>query len=533
MARLSGFGRKARLRIGAQVVLAAALALVGAVLAIDLADWHYLRVDLSASRRNTLDETVLDILDRLPEPVTVDVFFRELRPPYQTVSREVQARMLELLFVADNARREALNLRVHDPDRLEQVQARQKELGVEGVNLLVYSCGGRKAVQELFGEIAVIDWGSPTRDGLRYLAEQGLPDVVDVRRWNPERFQPAALSVFRGEEAFAQGLLKVASGESLRVYFSKGSGEPDPEGASSTDLALLARALEQDGFDVQVWEPSDGGPVPEDCAVLGLLGATQPLPPGTLERVREWVAAGGALIGAPAFDEVERGGTGGIVELLSSYGMIPEPGIVCEAYVDQAGRSVEGTPYCSQILVGESGLSASHPLTEPLRRRGRRVQFVQTQAFRRGGLEAGVLLDLVTSSNESWRDLPLLDGRYDYALDPRSEERERQRLCMLAEFSSGAPFEDGTMKKGRVLGVASAGFFSDGLFPVNKDFLLNAFNWMASREYRVRVSPLERGESRLDLARSTALPVLSYVLYLGLPGLCVGIGLLVAWKRRS
>ncbi len=528
---MRGFGRRARLRIGAQVVLAAVLALAGAVLAIDLADWRYLRVDLSASRRNTLDETVLDLLDRLPEPVTVDVFFRPLLSPYDGVSREVQARMLELLFVADNARREALDLRVHDPDRLEEVQARQMELGVEGVNLVVYTCGSRQAVQELFGEIAVIDWGNPTRDGLRYLVEQGLPDVVDVRRWNPERFLPAALSAFRGEEAFAQGLLKVASGESPRVYFSKGSGEPSLDGTNSTDLSRLRRALEQDGFEVEVWEPADGGGVPEDCAVLGLIGATQPFPPGTLERVREWVAQGGAVIGAPAFDEVERGGAGGIVELLAGYGMLAEPGIVCEAFVDPAGRSAEGTPYCSQILVGEGGLSPSHTLTEPLRRRGRRVQFVQTQAFRRG--EPGGLIDLVTSSKDSWRDLPLLDRRYDYALDPRVEERGRQRLCMLAELSSGTPLEDGTMKKGRVLGVASAGFFSDGLFPVNKDFLLNAFNWMASREYRVRVSPLERGESRLDLARSSALPVLSYALYLGLPGLFMAIGLVIAWKRRS
>ena len=41
------------------------------------------------------------------------------------------------------------------------------------------------------------------------------------------------------------------------------------------------------------------------------------------------------------------------------------------------------------LLIGQGGLSTSHPLTEPLLRRGRRVQFSLSPALRRGGVEIG------------------------------------------------------------------------------------------------------------------------------------------------
>ncbi len=530
---MSGTGRGTRLAIGTRVLLAGGLALAGAMLAIDLADWRYVRFDLSGARRNTLDDAVLDILDRLPEPVTVDVFFRGLRPPYDGVTAQAQGRMLELLSVAQNARRNALELRVHDLTRLEEVQARQKELGVEGVNRVVYSAGGQKSVQELFGEIAVVDWGSPTEGDARYLNELGLLHEIDLRGWNPSRPRPAQLTSFQGEEALAEGLLKVSSAGSPKAYFSVGSGERGLEDTDTSGFSALKSALEGDGFEVAPWNPLEVPAVPADAAVVACLDARQPFPQGTLERLREWVKAGGALLAAPALDEVERGGEGGIVELLFGYGMIAERGILCEAIVAPGGQKVDGSELCSVLQIDEHGLSPSHSITEALRRRDRRVQFSFSPSFRHGGAEGMLLTDLVSSGPESWRDLPLAGGHYDFRFDPQSEERERRRLCMLAEAVVGATQPDGSVKRGRVLGVASSGFFSNGLSGVNRDFALNAFNGLASREYRVRVSPLEHAESRLDLARSEALPVLTYTLYLGFPGACIAIGVLLAWRRRD
>jgi hypothetical protein len=522
-----------RLVLGSRVLLAVGLALAGAALAIDLADWRYVRIDLTHTRRNSLDDSVRDILERLPGPVTIDVFFRRLEAPYDRVSAEAQGRMLEVLSVAHNARRGQIDLRTHDLARLEETQARQTELSVEGVNLVVYGSGGRKAVQKLFGEIAVVDWGSPTQAEARYLNELGLLGEIDRRFWNPLRPRPAVLTSFQGEEALAEGLLKVSSGASPHAYFTVGSGEPGIGGGESGALTALAATLEGDGFVVGTWNPLESPDPPADAALLAAIGARQPLPQGTLERLGKWVKDGGALLAAPAFDEVERGLRGGIVDLLAGYGMVLLRGIQCEPLVGPSGERIEGEGRCAFLQIDERGLSASNAITIVLRDRGRRVQFLQTPSFRRAAVEGMFLTDLVTTSNDSWRDLPLADGSYDFRLDARGEERGRAPLAMLAEAVVGRTLPDGSVEKGRVLGVASAGFFSNDAMGVNRDFALNAFNALVEREYRVRVSALEHPESRLDLARSSALPILTYTLYLGLPGLCLAIALLVAWARRQ
>ena len=98
---MRGFGLRTRLTLGAQVLFAVGLAVGGAVLAIDLADWRYVRLDLSASGRNTLDDTILDLIENLPEPVTIDVFFRPLPRPYDGVSLQAQQRMPHSGIVGD------------------------------------------------------------------------------------------------------------------------------------------------------------------------------------------------------------------------------------------------------------------------------------------------------------------------------------------------------------------------------------------------------------------------------------------------
>ena len=532
---MSGFGVKSRVAIGSRTAIGVVVAVGIAFLAVDLGRWKYFRLDLSLSGRNTLDETVIDIIDQLPEKVIVDVFFRPLRPPYDGISGEVFARTEEVLRVAQQSRRNKLELRFHDPNDIDGARQRQLELAVEGVNLIVFSneSGTRKSVQMVFGDIAVVDWGNPTVALYELLSRQGILNTVNPNTWRPNEYIPARVSSNRAEEVLAQSLLKVSSASAPRIYFSTGQGEPSIEGSLSEDMSRLRATLEGDGFEVETWNPDRTPEIPDDCDVLALVGPTQPFPEGTIERVREFVRVGGRLVGAPALVELEQGIEGGVAALLKGYGMVVEPGVVCEPLMGLGGQQIWDSPQCSSFDVGESGLSASHPATEPLRRRGRRLRFAHAAAFRRGGLgTGGQLLDIVTSSPDAWQDLPTR-GHYDYAFDRRSEKRRRQRLVMVAQLSPVGAGGEGPVESGRVLGIGSSTFLSDDLINVNRDFLLNAFNWMTEREHRVRVSPLPVAISRIDLERGSALPKLGWMLYVVLPGLCISVGGILAWRRRN
>ncbi len=547
MAGLSSRHRWARASIGARSLLAALLAVGGAVLAVDVADWRFWRVDLSASGRNTLDPAVLDVLDQLPEPVVVDVFFRELLRPYDRVSREAQNRMLELLAVAANDRRDKLEVRTHDPARFELARERQRELGIEGENLVAFSCGERRAELTLFGDIAVVDWGNPPPQHLPYLASQGISGVVDPRQYPLEGSQRMPqLSEFRGEEAFVQSLLKVSAEGAPRVYFARGHGEPDLAGSLPGDLAALRSALVRDGFEVLEWDPVGSPAVPSECEVLALIGARGPYEPEAARAVEEYLARGGRALFAPALSELEQGLAGGIVDLLRPLGIVARPGIVCQPVVGPSGEKLERMTECGLLLIGEHGLTSGHPLTEALRRRDRRIRFRECASFDESRqTESGLVLSLVYAPPDSWRDLPDEDGQYDYFCDPRrGEKRGRATLVSAKELrvpdpagSPGSPASPtsrgGAVERGRVLAVASAFFFGNQDFSWNRDFALNAFNWLAERDYRVSVSPLKRGESFLDLERGHARPVLTYVLLGALPGACALVGAVVFLRRRS
>ena len=528
-------GRWRRIGIGVQSSLAALLALLGAALAVDVSDWRYARIDLSAASRNTLDPAVLDVIDQLPEPVVVDVFFRPLAQPYELVSLQAQSRMLELLRVASQSRRNQVEVREHVMTRIESARERQRELGVEGENLLVFSCGGRKAELSLFDDVVTVDWGNPTSDQANYLLNQGISDAIGPH-WqrDPRAYRPAQLSEFRGEEALAQALLKVQAGSSPKVYLGAGHGEPDPFGSLTSDVSKLRVALERDGFEVGSWDATGSPAVPADCEVLGLIGACPPLLPAEREAVVDFVQGGGRVVLAPHLSEVEGAVEGGLVDLLKSFGIVTRPGIVCQGVSAAGGQELQGLRECAILRIDESGLASSHPLTEPLRRRGRRVQFVLTPALEGARqTESGLVLPLVSSPRECWRDLPDARGQYDFVLDHRAgEERDRFALACVAELPGRKDAAGSAVRKGRVLGVASSAFFENASFDFNKDFVLNAFNWLAEREYRLAVSPLARSETYLDLERGAARPVLSLALLLVLPGMCAVVGGFVAWRRR-
>lgn len=530
-----GYGRLSRISLWVRSLTGVVLALGIAVLAVDLSDWKYWRHDFSLSGRNTLDPAVADLIGRLPQPVVIDVFYRPLLEPYASISATVVGRFAEVARVAVESHRDKLELRVHDPADLEETQARQQELGVNGVNFVLFSTadGARKSRAELYGEVAVVDWGNPSFDGANYLEGQGIRGAVGPN-WRPNAFQPARLSSFRGVEVLATALLKVSTDSTPHVYFTTGSGEPSLTGSDSGDLTRLVEALRDDGFAVDGWNPSEAPDVPEDCTILASVGPTQPYPEGTTERIRAWIEAGGSFLGAPDASALEAGLEGSVGDLLASYGMIPQAGVVCEPLRGAGGEEVEGDYRCAVLNITNEGLSASSPLTAPLRDRGRRLDFLLTPSLRRGGLEGGApLLDVVTSSNRAWLDRPAGPGQYDF-MRSRDEVSGRQALVMEARLTTGRTLPSGEVRRGRVLGIASSGFLSNGLHDTNRDFLLNAFNTMdASRQWRIRVSPLPRPESHLDLERGTALHRLGLLAYGALPALAALTGLVLVYRRRG
>lgn len=523
---LRGTGFGTRLSIALVVLANVALAVGAAALATWLATRPGLRgrIDLTASGINTLDASTRALLDRLPDDarIEIDVFFRPLDQPLTPIGAAVHERMYHVMKLAEERRPDRITITDHglspDPAQAAQVQARLRELGVDDLNVVVLSNGPRREVLRVFGDIAEIDLGNPIR-------HQG-------------QYRPPSLRAFRGEEALLRGLLKVTQGDSLRVYFSWGNGERDLFGENEFGLGRLRAALVADGFDPARWVPDETNGVPADCAVLAIVGPSDPFTEEELAHIRAYVDAGGRLVLTPSYDQP--GGAGGVGELLAGYGMGVGQGIVASPLVDAAtGQVYEGNVRCSGLILRGRQMAPEHPITRPLRAADRRVRvFLFAPLLRGTPLPGAARIDLLASDEDSWEDLPDERGENDFTFDAGRERRGARSLAMVTSFAPrvvGPEVESllpGERPESRVLAFGGPDVFSNHLFEFNRDLLLNSFNWAAGREYRVNVSQRDPELRRIDVERGGALTLVHRILVLGLPGLCLALGLFTAWRRR-
>ncbi|QDU67217.1 GldG family protein [Engelhardtia mirabilis] len=520
------FTRWTRASLSIQVAFAVLLSIAAAVLVIGLAEQPRFRarVDLTESGRNSLDSQTVALLESLEEEVQVDLFFRAQTGALGPPLAEVQQRTRELLFVAGEAVPGSLDVTDHDLYSREGRAAadeRMRELGVSVIQVMVISIGERRAVLGVDTDLATFDPGDP----------------------NPRSYRAPSVASYRGEEAFDEALARLLSERSPRVLFATGHGEygidpvPAAERQTLRAASLLGAELRGEGFDVGTWDPLRDGGVPADCDVLAIIGPDQPYPANHADAVAAFVERGGGLM--VAVDDGLFMRDDALSELLARYGMGIQRGIVNAPVRNPLSGSLEsGFEQCALLDVSEDRLSNGHPITAPLRERGRRLRLWRSRSFERLPAPAGaVLLDLVQTPENAWRDLPDDFGRWNFIYEPKREDRSPAHLALAAQISvDGSSAVDGGLgaadDDARIVAVGAASAFDDEFVTINLDFARNAFNWLVDRDLRIRVAERDPFEARIDTRRGTAFPVLSKVALFGLPGLCLALGCFVAWRRR-
>jgi len=507
-----------RIRIALGVLLALALCALGAGLATWLAERPGLRAraDLTQSSRNTLDPVLADLVKKLPERANIEIFFQPVPKVIAGPGREAQGRMSDLLRVLQNAAPEKIKVIDHAPEDVAGARAALSRLRMDGdeFGLVVVHRGESRVPLRLFTDIAQVDPGNP----------------------DPNRFVPARLLSFRGEEAIAGALKRVVSSQRPKLLFTTGHGERDIYAAASSSgnetsgLGALETALVADGFSIERFE-GQGEPIPAECAVLAIVDPVQAFSAQEFSAIEAYVERGGRLLitGSHRYPE----GSGSTAELAARFGVEIGPGIVSESIPGPSGY-VEGQAFCSNIFVGPDGLSIQHPVSEALARFGRRVWSPMSRPLSRARTpERAVLSDLVRSSARAWIDLPRAGGEQNWK--PDADEVQQQRISLVYAVEITPPSElaaDAELLRGRVLVFGSPEFLSTAAMEANKDFALNAFNWLAARDYRLSVATTSEQRNVLDVRQGDNLLKLRSLVLFGLPGLCALLGILTWYQRR-
>ncbi|MDZ4772249.1 MAG: GldG family protein [Planctomycetota bacterium] len=523
--------RRARFAIALQVALGIVLAIAAVVLVTWLSERRGFRArfDLTHSDQNTLDPVSIAVIEKLPTEIAIDVFFRAAESPLEGVAAESQAKMRKLLRRASDESGGKIVVEEHDlsnPSKLAaRAQARMSELkllSLEAGGLIVITAGARREILRLRPDIADLDPGQKSGPGTQYIP----PRVVS----------------FRGEEALMSALLKVSLASTLKLYVTEGHGEASTKSGANEGLVALVNELGADGFDVRTWDGAKQGGLPEDCDVLAILGPEQSFTGAEADDIRRFVDGGGRLVASVGQRPME--GPGTLASLLEGFGVkVRMSGFVAHPVPSATGgEPTYGIEECADLAIGGDGMPALNPITEPLRRSYRRVSMLAARALDRHevvGTTPAALIDLLRAPEDSWLELPTpgTEDRFDWIPTPESE-RARFRVAAQISFSPRIPpppralSDERTRPESRVVVLGSTDVFLNYRMKDNRDFVLNAFNWVASREYRVKVSKTSTETRRIDVKAEGQLSRMYWIAIGALPLVCILLGVVIVWRRN-
>jgi len=279
-------GRRRRGEVRTRAAATALLAVCG-VLAGALAVRNPARLDVSASRRNSLDPETVALLAELPGPATLTIVrptLGELDPIYDEVARVVR-RMAEAS--------PALRVREVDPASAPGgLAAIARAAGVVPGDL---ASGGAVIVD-------VTPAGSEASSGTR----RRVIDVFSLATLDRDPAGAPTVEQLAVEQALGGALASLSASAPVTVCATTGHGElpvatADP---SSADWTTVAARLAGEGMTVE--EVTLDAGVPARCNVLVVAGPAQPLSSIEALAVQRYLRAGGALLVAAASRAITR-----------------------------------------------------------------------------------------------------------------------------------------------------------------------------------------------------------------------------------
>ncbi|MGD9497727.1 MAG: GldG family protein [Armatimonadota bacterium] len=336
------------------------------------------------------------------------------------------------------------------------------------------------------------------------------------------------------EEQITSAILAVTSGEKTRIYFLTGHGERSIKDQSPRGLGNIKANLENQQYQVEELNLRLGEKpqVPPECAVLAIVGPTEPITKEEMAAIAAYAEQGGNLLVA-----LEPGGPD-LAQLLKPYGITPLQGTVQDPEW-RLGRSP------SVFLVADY---SKHQITERLPQIG--VAMATARAFEVE--DQSMMQDPMAPEMppESTKALPLLKtGAAAWAEQTPTGEPARDPgepggpLTIAALYDGSAtppnpygmtpPPADENAPRMVVLGDADMltdEFFQAGLAG-NLYLGLNSLNWLVANEKLISIPP--KDDVPRFLTMNDRQQKLVWVIVVGIIPLTIGLaGLLVWWRRR-
>lgn len=327
------------------------------------------------------------------------------------------------------------------------------------------------------------------------------------------------------EVELTKALAQASSDRTEVVYFLQGHGERPLEGDQGA-MATAIAALGDRGFEGKPLSLTDNAQIPEDAAIVAIIGPQRPLLPGEVTLLREYSDRGGNLMILldPQVEPVDAG----LGPLLETWGIQPDGRVAIDASpVGQLVGLKPDTPVVTQY--------GDHPIVADFRQGISYYPVAQPMTVtERSGITATRLLE---TGDQSWAESDLTASPLRFEPD-----RDLQGPLTLGVALERSPAAEpnaanpapSAPSQGRLVAIGNSTFVADGWFDqqLNGDVFLNAIGWLGDRDdSTLSVRPREPENRRITLTalQGNLIALLALAVF---PLLGFGSAGVIWWRSR-
>lgn len=476
LAEVKAAGKKRGTVVRANLTLIS-LAMFGIVIGLNyIVSRHPVRFDLTSNKIYTLSDQTLEVLKKLTQDVDVTLFTSSQRGN----TPEIQKAQQLLEGYAKHSTK--FHFRVVDGVKN---PSEARRLNITEVNTVVFQSGdNRKDVLQ--------------RDYVTY-ALQGRQPVPK----------------FQGEAAFTQALMAMTDTSHLVFYFTKGHGEKDLNNPQPDGYNNFKSLLEKQNYTVKDLDLISTGKIPDDAAVLGILGPQKPFQPAEEKIIDDYLKKGGKLVLC-----VDPQVNCGLDSLLKDYGVKLGADMAADPTRCLPGDARAIVPQYSSNTIVEKLSSDNIYMVMPF---SRSVQQIDP------GIKGVTQTVFLKTTDKGWgqKDLKAKNWKYKEGIDTKGPVP----LAMACELA----LPDNPAKKTRLVVFGGSYFLSNQLLmigPGNGDAGVNSFSWAAQEENKISIHPKEDETRYLNLTLVSA-NVMFYVAVILIPLATLLVGGVLWYRRRS
>ncbi len=322
------------------------------------------------------------------------------------------------------------------------------------------------------------------------------------------------------EEGITGAFIRAIKGKTRTVCFVSGSGEHQIDDVDRNGYSALKDLLSKDEYESKAINLLQKAEIPGECTVMVVAGPTGDYQQPQVDALKKYVEEGGRamfMLDAPLKMGREIADNDVLAKQLENWGVTVNKDLVLD--LNPVGQLMGLGPQVALVSSYES-----QAIVSPLRGTATGFPFSRSLEVKNGDKTA--VQKLFSSSDTSVATTNLASSE----IDPSDPKNKKGPLTIGAAGSYTTGKEN---VEGRFVVLGSSFWAANSFisFNGNRDFALNAMNWLSSDEDLISIRPKEEDDRRITMTQSQFSWVRATSQFL-LPLAMLIIGATVWWRRR-